>query len=54
MNFRHDPEDDAFRLAVHEAYRDLAGTRGWVLLDATGSVDIVADRVWSAVAEHLA
>jgi dTMP kinase len=51
---RLEEEDDAFRLAVHEAYRDLAGTRGWVLLDATGSVDDVADRVWAAVTEHLA
>jgi dTMP kinase len=51
---RVEEEDDAFRLAVHEAYRDLAGTRGWVLLDATGSVDDVADRVWAAVADHLA
>jgi dTMP kinase len=51
---RLEEEDDAFRLAVHEAYRDLAGTRGWVLLDATGSVDDVADRVWAAVADRLA
>ena len=50
---RLEEEDDAFRLAVHEAYRDLAGSRGWVLLDAGGPVDDVAGRVWSAVTEHL-
>ncbi|HSO95063.1 MAG TPA: dTMP kinase [Acidimicrobiia bacterium] len=50
---RLEEEDDAFRLAVHEAYRDLAGSRGWVLLDASGPVDDVASRVWSAVSEHL-
>ena len=51
---RLEEEDDAFRLAVHEAYRDLAGSRGWVLLDASGPVDDVAARVWAAVTEHLA
>ena len=51
---RLEEEDDAFRLAVHEAYRDLAGSRGWVLLDADGPVDDVAARVWAAVTEHLA
>ena len=51
---RLEEEDDAFRLAVHEAYRDLAGSRGWVLLDASGPVDDVAGRVWAAVTEHLA
>jgi dTMP kinase len=50
---RLEEEDDAFRLAVHEAYRDLAGSRGWVLLDAAGPVDDVAARVWAAVTEHL-
>jgi dTMP kinase len=51
---RLEEEDDAFRLAVHEAYRDLAGSRGWVVLDAAGSVDDVAARVWAIVTEHLA
>jgi dTMP kinase len=51
---RLEEEDDAFRLAVHEAYRDLAGSRGWVLLDAAGPVDDVAARVSAAVTEHLA
>lgn len=50
---RLEEEDDAFRLAVHEAYRDLATSRGWVLLDASGSVDDVAARIWETVGEHL-
>jgi dTMP kinase len=50
---RLEEEDDAFRLAVHEAYRDLAGTRGWVLLDAAGPVADVEARIWSVVSEHL-
>jgi dTMP kinase len=50
---RLEEEDDAFRLAVHEAYRDLAGTRGWVLLDASGPVEEVADRIWGVVTERL-
>ena len=50
---RLEEEDDAFRLAVHEAYRDLAGTRGWVLLDASGPVDDVESRIWATVSEHL-
>lgn len=50
---RLEEEDDAFRLAVHEAYRDLAGTRGWVLLDAAGSIEEVEEQIWTVVAEHL-
>jgi dTMP kinase len=51
---RLEEEDDAFRLAVHEAYRDLAGTRGWVLVDAAGSIEDVEARIWAVVTEHLA
>ncbi len=50
---RLEEEDDAFRLAVHEAYRDLAGTRGWVLLDAAGAIEEVEAHIWSVVTEHL-
>jgi len=50
---RLEEEDDAFRLAVHEAYRDLAGTRGWVLLDAAGSIKEVEEQIWAVVTEHL-
>jgi dTMP kinase len=51
---RLEEEDDAFRLAVHEAYRDLAGTRGWVLVDASGTVDEVEARIWAIVTERIA
>ena len=51
---RLEEEDDAFRLAVHEAYRDLAGTRGWVLVDAAGSIEDVEARIWAIVSERLA
>ncbi len=50
---RLEAEDDAFRLAVHEAYRDLADSRGWVLVDASGDENEVASRIWSIVAERL-
>jgi dTMP kinase len=51
---RLEGEDDAFALAVHEAYRDLAQARGWALVDADGTPDQVADAVWAAVQDRLA
>ncbi len=51
---RLEEEDDAFHLAVHEAYRDLAQARGWSLVDASSGVADVADAVWSVVSEVLA
>jgi thymidylate kinase len=42
-------EPDSFRVAVNEAYRDLAGRFGWRLLDGSASVDDVAEQVWAAV-----
>jgi dTMP kinase len=50
---RLEREDDAFALAVHEAYRDLAQSRGWTLVDAAGTVDDVEAAVWDVVVEHL-
>ena len=50
---RLEGEDDAFALAVHEAYRDLARARGWVLVDADATPEAVEDAVWSAVCERL-
>jgi dTMP kinase len=50
---RLEGEDDAFALAVHEAYRDLARTHDWLLIDASGSPDDVADAVWSVVCDRL-
>jgi dTMP kinase len=49
---RMEGEDDAFILAVHEAYRDLARSRGWEVVDADGTQDEVAEAVWTVVQEH--
>jgi dTMP kinase len=51
---RLEGEDDAFALAVHEAYRDLAKARGWVVVDASMPPDEVADAVWTIVCDRLA
>lgn len=40
---------DAFHDAVRAAYRDLAGTFGWGLIDGTADPDAVAAAVWAAV-----
>jgi len=50
---RFEREGEAFHARVRAAYRDLAPTRGWVIVDASGSPDEVAARVWAAVAPHL-
>jgi dTMP kinase len=50
---RLEGEDDAFALAVHEAYRDLARARGWELIDADATPEVVEDAVWSAVCDRL-
>ena len=51
---RMEGEDGEFATAVHDAYRELARTRGWVLVDADGTPDAVADAVWSVVCDRLA
>ena len=38
---------------VLRAYRELAPDRGWVVVDASGTPEEVATRVWAAVARHL-
>jgi dTMP kinase len=38
-----------FHAAVREAYRKLAAERGWTVVDASGSRDDVAQRIWAAV-----
>jgi dTMP kinase len=50
---RLEGEDDAFALAVHEAYRDLAEVRGWEVVDADAPPDEVADTVWAVVRDRL-
>ncbi|HEY0399353.1 MAG TPA: dTMP kinase [Acidimicrobiia bacterium] len=46
---RMEREPDSFRVAVNEAYRDLAARFGWRLLDGSASVEDVAEQVWAAV-----
>jgi dTMP kinase len=46
---RLEREPAGFRAEVERAYRDLAAQRGWAVVDGTGSVDEVAERVWAAV-----
>lgn len=51
---RLEREDEAFHRAVYDAYRDLAGARGWTLVDASAGIGEVADAVWTEVSEVLA
>ena len=51
---RLEAEDEAFALAVHEAYRDLASSHGWVLVNADGTPDEVADAIWAVVCDRCA
>ena len=39
-----------FHARVRSAYRDLAGARGWLLVDADGTPEVVAGRVLAAIA----
>ena len=50
---RLEGEDGEFAAAVHEAYRELARSRGWVLVDADATPDAVAEAVWSVVCDRL-
>jgi dTMP kinase len=50
---RFEREGDAFHARVRAAYRELAPARGWVVVDASGTPDEVAERVWAAVAPRL-
>jgi dTMP kinase len=42
---------EPFHEAVRTAYRDLAPSFGWVVVDANGAVDEVEAKVWAAVAD---
>jgi dTMP kinase len=46
---RLEREGDSFHATVRKAYRSLAAERGWTVVDASGSADEVAARVWAAV-----
>jgi dTMP kinase len=40
---------ETFHAAVRNAYRELAARYGWAVVDARGTRDVVAGRVWAAV-----
>jgi len=46
---RLEREGADFHARVRDAYRELARDRGWVVVDASRSVEEVADGVWAAV-----
>lgn len=50
---RLEREGSAFHDLVLGAYRELAERHGWVLVNAQGSIDEVADRVWKVIEERL-
>jgi dTMP kinase len=50
---RMEREQEVFHARVRAAYRELAGTHGWVIVDGSGDVDTVAEKVWAVVEERL-
>lgn len=50
---RLEREGSAFQRRVLAAYRELARRHEWVLVDATGTVDEVAGRVWAVARKRL-
>jgi dTMP kinase len=51
---RLEREGGVFHASVRAAYRELAPTRGWVVVDADADVEVVAERVRRVVAPLLA
>jgi dTMP kinase len=50
---RMEREGEDFHNQVREGYRTLAKERGWVVVDASGAPDLVAEEVWAVVSERL-
>jgi dTMP kinase len=46
---RFERAGDGFHEQVRRAYRELAGERGWVVIDGSGPPDEVFARLWAAV-----
>lgn len=46
---RIERQGEGFQDAVRHAYRALAPSRGWTVIDGSGAADAVAARVWSLV-----
>ena len=44
---------DEFHATVRAAYRELAVTHGWVVVDANGPADDVEAKIWAAVAPYV-
>jgi dTMP kinase len=44
---------EAFAAAVAGAYRDLARTQGWTVVDGSGAPEVVAEAVWEVVRSKL-
>lgn len=50
---RLEREGSGFQDAVVRAYRELAERHGWIVVDAHGSPDDVAARIWTAISDLL-
>lgn len=50
---RLEREGDGFHTRVRDAYRELAASRGWEVLDASGPPDAVAERLLAVVEARL-
>ncbi len=50
---RFERAGDAFHARVRAAYRELSARFGWVVVDGTGSVDDVAERLYAVVSPHV-
>jgi dTMP kinase len=50
---RLEAEDDGFHQRVRAGYATLAAAEGWVVVDGDAPEDLVADRVWTAVAARI-
>jgi dTMP kinase len=50
---RLEREGDEFHAKVRAAYRELAPRQRWIVVDANGTVDDVAAKVWTTVVLHL-
>ncbi len=50
---RMESAGDAFHAVVRDAYRTLAASHGWVVVDGNASREVVAQRLWDAVASRV-
>jgi dTMP kinase len=50
---RMEREAEEFHSRVRDAYRRLARLRDWTVIDGSGDVDSVEEKLWSVVSERL-